>query len=177
MAELKGKRIAIISSDFFEKSELMEPLEKLREHGATVEVIGSHAGSLRAMEHDVQQADEVAVDKTIAEAAPGDYDAVVLPGGVVNADHLRVNGDAQAFVQKMASNHKLIAAVCHAPWLLISSGLVKGKTMTSYHTLADDMRNAGAHWIDEEVVVDDNFITSRKPDDLPAFIEAISDAL
>jgi len=177
MTDLQGKRIAIVSSDFFEKAELMEPLEKLREFGAKVDVVGSHAGALKAMKHDVQLDEEVPVDKTIEEAIPDEYDAVVLPGGVVNADHLRVNKAAQTFVRRIAEAHKPVAAVCHAPWLLISSGLVNGKTMTSYHTLADDMKNAGANWVDEEVVVDDIFITSRKPDDLPAFMGAISDTL
>jgi protease I len=119
----------------------------------------------------------VAVDTIIDQLDPSEYDAVVIPGGVVNSDHLRVDKDAQMFVQDMVDNKKPVAAICHAPWLLVSSGIVEGKTLTSYPTLADDIRNAGGAWVDEEVMQDTWLITSRRPDDLPAFIAAIAEAV
>lgn len=176
MASLNGKKIAVISTDYFEESELVEPLTQLRGMGASVEVIAPHDGAIQALRH-VEMGQKVPVDKTLEEADPTDYDAVVIPGGVVNADHLRVEVKAQEFVQMMADAGKPVAAICHGPWLLVSSDVVRGHTFTSYPTLADDIRNAGGTWADEKVVTDGNFITSRKPDDIPAFIEAIVAAL
>lgn len=177
MGDLSGKKIVIVSGDYFEESELTEPLEGLREMGATVTVAGAHDGELQAMHGDVEQTVTVPVDITIEELDADDYDAVVLPGGVVNADHLRTNPDAQAFVRAMASAGKPVAAICHAPWLLVSAGLAQGQTLTSYPSLRDDIANAGGIWVDEEVAVSSPFITSRTPDDLPAFIDAINQAL
>jgi protease I len=174
--DLTSKKIAIIATDYFEESELIEPLASLRDMGAEVIVAAPHDDIIQALRH-VEMGQEVVVDKTIDKLDSGEYDAVVLPGGVVNADHLRVNATAQEFVQDMMEAGKPVAAICHAPWLLVSSGLVKGKTLTSYPTLADDIRNAGGNWVDEEVAVDGNLITSRKPDDIPAFVEAIAKAL
>jgi len=177
MVDITGKRIAIVSSDYFEESELMGPLQRLRASGATVDVIAPHDGTLQAVHGDVTQTIKVPVNRTLDDVRASDYDAVVLPGGVVNADHLRVNEKAQQLVREFAEAGKPIAAVCHAPWLLVSSGLVNERKLTSYHTLADDIKNAGGWWVDEKVVVDGNLITSRKPDDLPAFIEAITTML
>jgi len=174
--DLTGKKIAIIATDYFEESELIEPLTQLRDMGAEVVVAAPHDETIQALRH-VDMGQEVSVDMTIAQLDPTEYDAVVIPGGVVNADHLRTDKDAQEFIQDMADGKKPVAAICHGPWLLVSSGLVDGHVLTSYPTLADDIRNAGGVWADEEVVKDRWLITSRRPDDLPAFITAISDAI
>lgn len=176
MMNLTGKRIAIISTDYFEEAELIEPLTQLRDMKAVVDVVAPHSGTIQALRH-VDRSQKVAVDKTLDKVVPDDYDAVIIPGGVVNADHLRMEESARSFVREMAKAGKPVAAICHGPWLLVSSGLVSGHTFTSYPTLQDDIRNAGGTWKDEEVVVDDNFITSRKPDDIPAFMDAIVDTL
>jgi protease I len=177
MTDITGKRIAIVSSDYFEESELMQPLRRLRENGASVEVVAPHDGTLQAVHGDVSQTIKVPIDKTLDSVSASNYDAIVLPGGVINADHLRVNEKAQQLVRDFAEAGKPIAAICHGPWLLVSSGLVNERKLTSYHTLADDIKNAGGTWVDEKVVVDSNLITSRKPDDLSAFTEAIITAL
>lgn len=176
MADLSDKKIAIIATDYFEEAELIEPMMQLREMGAEVIVAAPHDDTIQALRH-VEMGREVEVDETISNLDSGDFDAVVIPGGVVNADHLRINKDAQEFVKAMVESDKPVAAICHGPWLLVSSGLVDGHTFTSYHTLADDIRNAGGTWVDQEVVVDAPYITSRKPDDIPAFVEAIADAV
>lgn len=177
MADLQGKKIAIISTDYFEESELVDPMTQLRDMGAEVDVIAPHGGTIQATRGDVNLGNEVSVDKTLEELDAGEYDAVILPGGVVNADHLRVEKQVQQFVREMAVAGKPVAAICHGPWLLVSAGLARERTMTSYHTLKDDIENAGGTWVNAEVQIDDNFITSRKPDDIPAFISAIEDAL
>lgn len=176
MADLTGKRIAIISTDYFEEPELVEPMTQLRDMGAEVDVIAPHEGTIQALRH-VEMGQEVNVDKTLDAADAADYDAVVIPGGVVNADHLRTDKKAQEFVQTLIDAEKPVAAICHGPWLLVSSDVVRGHTFTSYPTLADDIKNAGGTWVDREVMVDGMFITSRNPDDIPAFIEAIVAAL
>jgi protease I len=170
------KKIAIIATDYFEEVELTSPLEDLQQAGAVVEVLAPHEGSIKALHH-VEPGKSVAVTRTIAKADPGQYDAVVLPGGVVNADKLRMDDDARRFVRQLLKAGKPVAAICHAPWLLVSAGLVRDMRLTSYHTLQDDIRNAGGSWQDKEVVVDGTLITSRKPDDLPAFNKAIRQAL
>lgn len=176
MTDLSGKKIVIISTDYFEESELLDPLTELRDMGASVEVAAPHGEAIQAL-RGVNPGQEVVVDRLMNELTPTEYDAVIIPGGVVNADHLRVDTNARAFVRAMAEQHKPIAVICHGPWLLVSTGLVKGKTLTSYPTLKDDIENAGGTWVDQEVMVDDNLITSRKPDDLPAFINAIAEAV
>ncbi|HTJ73200.1 MAG TPA: type 1 glutamine amidotransferase domain-containing protein [Verrucomicrobiae bacterium] len=176
MEDLTGKKIAIIATDYFEEAELIEPLASLRDMGAEVVVAAPHDDTIQALRH-VEMGLEVAVDATIDKLDARDYDAVVVPGGVVNADHLRIDRSAQEFVQDMAEAGKPVAAICHGPWLLVSSMLIEGKTVTSYPTLADDIRNAGGTWVDQEVMVDGNLITSRRPDDIPAFVAAIADAL
>lgn len=176
MKDLTGKKIVIIATDYFEEAELVEPLTELRDMGAEVTVAAPHDDTIQALRH-IEMGQEVAVDATIDKLDASEYDAVVIPGGVVNADHLRIDKAAQEFVQEMADADKPVAAICHGPWLLVSAGLAEGRTMTSYATLADDIRNAGGTWVDQEVKIDRRFITSRKPDDIPAFIAAIADAV
>ncbi|HWT35948.1 MAG TPA: type 1 glutamine amidotransferase domain-containing protein [Paraburkholderia sp.] len=165
---LAGCKVAVLAVDGFEQAELIEPRRALTEAGATVHVISSRTGKIQGFRH-VDKGDSVAVDVTFDKAAPNDYDAVVLPGGVVNGDAIRLLPQAQAFVQAVDQAKKPIAVICHGTWLPVSAGLVKGRTVTSWPSLQDDIRNAGGTWVDKEVVEDGNFITSRKPDDLPAF--------
>lgn len=177
MADLAGKKVAILATDYFEEVELTSPKQALEQAGATVEVIAPEGGAIQGVNH-MEPGQSVKVDKTLDQANPDDYDAVVLPGGAVNADHLRVNERAQAFVTRLMNDlARPTAVICHAPWLLVSAKLAPGKRLTSYHTIQDDLRNAGAHWVDEEVVTDGNLITSRQPDDLPAFNQALLFAL
>jgi len=176
-SNLSGKKVAVLATDYFEEVELTEPVKALRGAGATVEIIAPKAGEIKALRH-VESGQAVKVDKTLDEADPADYDALVLPGGAVNADHLRTEQKAKDFVIKvMDEMGKPTAVICHAPWMLVSAGLARGKKLTSYFTLQDDLRNAGADWVDEEVVIDGNLITSRKPDDIPAFNRALISAL
>jgi protease I len=170
------KKIAFIATDYFEEVELTEPMRDLQEAGATVEVLAPHEGTIQALQH-IKPGKSVKVTKTISGADPADYDAVILPGGVVNADKIRMDESARRFVHELLQTGKLVGAICHAPWLLVSAGLVRGKRLTSYYTLQDDIRNAGGDWQDKEVVVDGTLITSRKPDDIPAFNRAIRLAL
>ena len=176
MVNLSGKRIAIVSTNYFEEAELIEPLTQLRSMGAKGDVASPHAGTIQGV-RGVEKTGRIAVDLTIDMLDAALYDAVIIPGGVVNADHLRIEQAAQEFVKAMASAGKPVAAICHGPWLLVSSGLAKGRTFTSYPTLEDDIVNAGGIWVDKEVVQDENFITSRKPTDIPAFMEKIINAL
>jgi protease I len=177
MAGLSGKKVAIVATDYFEESELLEPLKALKEAGAIVEVIAPHDGEIKGLKH-VDPGQSVKVDKTLDEADPNDYDAAVFPGGAINADALRMEQKARDFITKiMDEQGKPAAVICHAPWLLVSARLARGKRLTSFFTIQDDMRNAGADWVDEEVVLDGNLITSRKPDDLPAFTDALITAL
>lgn len=172
MAEQKlaGRRVAVLATDGFEQSELIEPLEALKKAGAEAEVIAPKAGEIQGMEHH-EKGKKVRVDKTLSEAEASNYDALVLPGGVVNPDALRTERQAIAFVRRFVEDRKPIAAICHGPWTLIDAGGVRGKKMTSWPSLKTDLKNAGAEWVDEEVVVDNGLVTSRKPDDLPAFCE------
>jgi len=176
MINLSGKRIAIISTNYFEEAELIEPLNQLRSMGAKVDVAAPHAGTIQGV-RGIEKTQRVAVDTTIDMLDAALYDAVIIPGGVVNADHLRVEQAAQEFVKAIAAAKKPVAAICHGAWLLVSSGLAKGRTFTSYPTLEDDIVNAGGIWVDKEVFQDENFITSRKPTDIPAFIEKIVNSL
>lgn len=169
---LSGMRVAILVTDDFEQAELVEPKKALEQAGATTKIISPKSGQVQGMNHDVK-ADTFPVDMTLDQANPGDFDAVLLPGGAVNADALRMQPKAQDFVRQIESSKKPIAVICHGPWLLISSGLVKGKKMTSYYTIQDDLRNAGASWVDQEVVRDGNWVSSRSPKDLPAFNKAM----
>jgi len=172
MAHLSGKKVAIMATDYFEEIELTSPRDALQAAGATVEVIAPHGGEIKSLNH-IRPGNPVNVDKTLDEADPDDYDALVLPGGVVNADHLRVEEKAKDFVTKIDAEEKPLAVICHGAWLLVSSRVVRGKKLTSYPTLQDDILNAGGEWVDQEVIVDGPLITSRKPDDLPAFNKAL----
>jgi len=168
MSQLTGLRVAIIATDDFEEVELTEPLEALRDAGAHVDIVSPKPGYIQAMRHD-EKSITVNVDRVLDHVRPDEYDAVMLPGGALNADALRMNADAQDFVRAMQSVGKPLAAICHAPWLLVSAGLVRGRTLTSYYTIQDDIRNAGGNWEDREVVADSNWVTSRAPGDIPAF--------
>ena len=175
---LKGKKVAILATDGFEQVELTEPKKALEQAGAVTEVISPKSGEIRGWKFK-DWGDSVKVDKTVESAKAGDYDALVLPGGVANPDNLRTDVKTVQFVKQFAQSGKPIAAICHGPWTLIEAGVVKGRTLTSWPSLKTDLKNAGANWVDKEVVLDSNFITSRKPDDLPAFnqkvIEEIAD--
>jgi protease I len=168
MAQLSNTRVAAIATDGFEEAELTEPVKALKDAGATVDVISTKRGNIQAFRHH-DKSITVPVDRTLDEASPGEYDAVLLPGGALNADAIRVEPKLKSFLQESGSAGKPMAVICHAPWELISAGLAKGRTITSYHTIQDDVRNAGANWVDQEVVVDGNFVTSRQPSDIPAF--------
>ena len=166
--QLNGVRVAIVATNGFEEVELVDPRKALDAAGARTTVIAPRSGKIQGMKHD-EKADSVAVDSTLDQASAADFDAVLLPGGALNADALRVEPAAQKFVQEMDAVRKPIAVICHAPWLLVSAGLTKGRTLTSYHTIQDDLRNAGAKWVDKEVVRDGNWVSSRQPTDIPAF--------
>jgi protease I len=161
-------RVAILVTNDFERVELTEPQQALEEAGAQTLIVSPRIGQLQSLNHDVK-ADVFYVDLPLDEATPDSFDAVLLPGGVVNADALRMVPKAQEFVRRINDAGKPIAAICHAPWLLVSAGLVRGRTLTSWPTLQDDIRNAGGRWVDEEVVRDGNWVSSRGPRDLPAF--------
>jgi len=173
---LQGCKVAMLAMDGFEEDELMEPKRALSEAGALVHVISKKPGQLQGFRH-TERGAMVTVDATFDQVRPEDYDAVILPGGVVNSDAIRTIPEAQAFVRALDDAHKPVAVICHGAWLPISAGIVKGHTMTSWPSLQDDLRNAGATWVDEEVVEDENFITSRKPDDIPAFNRKIIERL
>lgn len=177
MNQLAGITVAIIATDYVEEPELVEPRDRLREYGARVLVFSLDGKPIQAAESDVEPTEEIPVDGRVGDIDPDVIDALVVPGGTVNADHLRMNSDAQEVARRVLAAGKPLAAICHGPWLLVSAGLVAGRRLTSWASLADDIRNAGGEWVDEAVVVDDGLITSRKPDDLPAFVGAIEQAL
>jgi protease I len=166
--ELTGMKVAILATNGFEQAELEKPRKALDEAGAETTLIAPQGGTVQGMNHD-KKGDEFAVNLQLDEAHAEEFDAVLLPGGVVNADQLRMEEKARWFVRTMDKTGKPIAVICHGAWLLVSAGLVKGRRLTSYYTLQDDLRNAGAHWSDEEAVVDRNWVSSRQPDDIPAF--------
>ncbi|HYL13483.1 MAG TPA: type 1 glutamine amidotransferase domain-containing protein [Terriglobales bacterium] len=165
---LEGMRVAILATDDFEQVELTEPRKALDQAGARTTLIAPKSGKIQGMNHD-EKADQFDVDMTLDHANPEEFDAVLLPGGALNADALRVDNNAQEFVRYMDDSGKPIAVICHGPWLLVSAGLVDGRTLTSYHTIQDDIRNAGGQWLDKEVIRDQNWVSSRQPSDIPAF--------
>lgn len=165
---IQGKKVAILSTDGFEQSELFEPRKALLEAGALVTIVGLKEGKIKGWK-DKNWGDSIDVDIVVSKAKASDFDAVVLPGGVMNPDTLRGDKDAVAFVKSFVDDGKPIAAICHGPQTLIEAGGVKGRKMTSYSSLKTDLKNAGADWVDQEVVADRGLVTSRKPDDLPAF--------
>lgn len=166
--ELSNVKAAVLATDGFEQVELTRPVEALRAAGATVEIVAPKAGSIQGWNH-FDKGDTVAVDRTLDQADPDQYDALVLPGGVINPDQLRLVPEAIDFIRAFVTSGKPIAAICHGPWTLIDAGGVKGRRVTSWPSLRTDLTNAGAQWVDEEVVTDQGLVTSRKPDDLDAF--------
>jgi protease I len=172
MAEkkLSGKKVAILAADMFERVELEEPRKALEAAGAKTEIVSIHDGEIQGFDH-FTPANKVKVDRTVEEVTVDDYDALMIPGGVGNPDQLRGDENAVAFVREFAASLKPMAVICHGPWVLIDAGVARGRRLTSWPTVCTDLRNAGAQWVDREVVVDDGIVTSRKPDDIPAFNE------
>lgn len=165
---LDGKKVAILVTDGFEQVELTEPKKALEEAGATTMIVSPAEGKVKGWQH-TEWGDEFAVDIQLVNAQPDDFDALLLPGGVMNPDKLRMDENAVKFVQAFDKAGKPIAAICHGPWLLVEAGIVRGRDITSYPSIRTDMQNAGANWIDQEVVVDNGLVTSRRPRDIPAF--------
>jgi protease I len=172
--KLQGMRVAILATDGVEDAELKEPRKALDDAGAETTLIAAKAGKIQSLNHS-DKASTYGVDKTLDQVRAEQFDAVLLPGGALNADTIRVHPRAQEFVREMNQSGKPIAVICHAPWLLVSAGIVEGRSLTSYHTIQDDIRNAGGKWQDEEVVQDKNWVSSRQPSDIPAFNRAMID--
>jgi protease I len=170
--KLRGKKVAFLATDGFEQVELTEPKRILEEAGAAVSVVSPKEGQIKGWDF-TDWGHTVRVDKTLGQTKAADYDALVLPGGVINPDALRLDPKAVAFVKEFAAAGKPIASICHGPWMLVEAGLVKGKKVTSWPSLKTDIANAGGHWSDEQVVTDGLITTSRKPEDIPAFAERI----
>lgn len=168
--ELENKTIALLVTNGFEQEELTRPRRALHDAGATTHIVSPESGKLRAWDHS-DWGESFSVDVAVAEAKADDYDGLLLPGGVMNPDKLRRNPEVQRFVREFFDARKPVAAICHAPWTLIDAGVVKGRKLTSYPSLQLDLQNAGAEWVDQEVVVDKGLVTSRRPDDIPAFNE------
>jgi protease I len=165
---LKGKKIAFLATDMFEQVELTEPWKAVEQAGGTPELISLKPGEIQGFNH-YDKADKFKVDKTVEEVSASDYDGYVQPGGVGNPDTLRMDENAVNFVREFFEQGKPVAVICHGPWMLVEAGVVRGRKVTSWPSLQTDIRNAGGNWVDEEVVVDNGLVTSRKPDDLPAF--------
>ncbi len=166
--KLQGKRVAFLATDMVEQVELTEPWKAVEGEGAKPELVSLREGEIQGFEH-YDKADTFKVDRTVEEASAGDYDGLVIPGGVGNPDEMRTDENAIAFVREFFEQGKPVGAICHGPWMLVESGVVRGRRVTSWPSLRTDIRNAGGDWVDEEVVVDQGLVTSRKPDDLPAF--------
>jgi protease I len=173
--QLNGKKVAILAADGVEKVELEQPRAALEEAGATVELLSLKAGEIQARNHDLEPAGTFPVDREVSQVSVDDYDGLILPGGTVNPDKLRLDSSAVSFVRDFVDSGKPVAAICHGPWTLVEAGVAKGRTLTSYPSIRTDLRNAGANVVDEEVVVDENLITSRSPRDLSAFCSTIVD--
>ncbi|PYO94383.1 MAG: protease [Gemmatimonadetes bacterium] len=166
--KLKNTRVAILATDGFERAELIEPRKALDAEGAETKVISPKSGQIKAWEKD-HWGETVRVDVALEQAKPDDFDALLLPGGVINADSIRMEPRAVEFVRAFVTAGKPVAAICHAPWILIEADAVRGRKLTSWPSLKTDLKNAGANWVDEQVVTDNGLVTSRKPDDIPAF--------
>lgn len=165
---IMNKKVAILATNGFEEVELTSPKEAMEKEGFEVHIVSPEGGKIKAWDK-TDWSKEYQVDKKLSEVSSKDYNALVLPGGVINPDNLRTNENALKFVREFFEQKKPVAAICHGPWTLISAGVVKGRKMTSYNSIKDDLVNAGANWVDQEVVVDEGFVTSRNPNDLPAF--------
>jgi len=165
---LSHKRVAILAADGFEQAELEEPMKALEEAGADVRIVSPKPGKIQGMRH-ADKGDQFDVDIPLEQANPDDFDALLVPGGLMNPDELRSTKAAVGFVRAFGEAGKPIAAICHGPWVLIEAGLVRGRRLTSWPAIQSDIKNAGGEWVDEEVVVDNGLVTSRKPDDIPAF--------
>jgi protease I len=170
--ELKGKKIAFLFTEGAEQAEVKEPLKAVKEAGADVDIVSLEKGEVEMWEH-FDKGEKITADKAVSDADPSDYDGLVLPGGVANPDQLRADKDAVSFVRAFFEQDKPVGVICHGPWLLVESGAAKGRKVTSWPSVKTDLENAGAEWVDEEVVVDNGLVTSRKPDDLPAFCAKI----
>ena len=168
MAELNGKRVAILATDMFEQVELVEPRKAVEQAGADVDLVSLETGEIQGFNH-YDKADTFSVDRAVADVSADDYDALLLPGGVGNPDTLRADEDAVAFVRSFFEQGKPVAAICHGPWMLVEADVARGRELTSFSSIKTDVKNAGGNWVDREVVVDDGLVTSRSPDDLPAF--------
>lgn len=173
--ELDGRTIAFLAADGVEKVELEQPRDAVTHAGGRVELLSVKSGEIDARNHDLEPAGTFPVDREVADAQVDDFDALVLPGGTVNADKLRLDESAVAFVRDFVHSGKPVAAICHGPWALVEAGVVRDRTLTSYPSLRTDLRNAGATVVDQQVCIDGNLITSRSPADLPAFCQAITD--
>ena len=171
--DLDGHTIAILATDGVEQVELVQPREAVQDAGADTELLSLQRGQIQAMNNDLEPADSFRVERPVAGASVDDYDGLLLPGGTCNPDRLRMDDDAVAFVRDFVNSGKPVAAICHGPWTLLEADVLRGRRLTSFPSLRTDLRNAGAEVVDEEVVIDDNIITSRNPDDLPAFCEAL----
>jgi protease I len=170
--ELKGKKIAFLFTEGAEQAEVQKPLEAVKEAGAEVDIVSLEKGEVEMWEH-FDKGEKITADKAVSDADPSDYDGLVLPGGVANPDQLRADEDAVKFVRAFFEQDKPVGSICHGPWLLVEAGAAKGRKVTSFPSIKTDLQNAGAEWVDEEVVVDNGLVTSRKPDDLPAFCAKI----
>ena len=168
MSHLTGKRVAILASNGFEESELLEPMRALRDHGAEVDVVSPESGSIQGFRH-FDRGQSVPVDRDVAEASAADYDALVIPGGLFNPDALRHDADSIRFTRAFFEAGKPVGAICHGPWVLANADVLRGRTVTSVPNIRKDLENAGANWKDDEVIVDKGLVTSRTPKDLPAF--------
>src|ERR1700744_2291607 len=174
---LQGKKVAILAADGVEKVELEEPRSVLTENGAQVQLLSLKTDDIQARNHDLEPAGTFDVDRAVSDASVDEFDALVLPGGTVNPDKLRLDDTAVAFVRAFVNSGKPVAAICHGPWTLVEAGVVAGRNLTSYPSIRTDLRNAGAKVVDEEVVIDGNLVTSRSPSDLPAFCSALVEQL
>ena len=172
MGKLDGKKVAFLATDGVEQVELTEPWKRVEDEGGTPELVSLESGEIQGFEH-LDKGDTFQVDKTVQEASEGDYDGLVLPGGVANPDFLRADEDAVSFVRSFFEAQKPVAVICHGPWTLVEADVVRDRKITSWPTVRTDLINAGANWVDEEVVVDNGLVSSRKPDDLPAFCDKL----
>jgi len=174
--QLSGKKIAFLATDGVEQIELTEPWKRIEDEGGTPELISLESGEIQGFDH-LDKTDTFKVDKPVANADMNDYDGLVLPGGVANPDFLRTSEDAVEFTRSFFEAGKPVAAICHAPWTLVEADVVRGRTVTSWPSLKTDIENAGGAWVDEEVHVDSGLVTSRKPDDLPAFCDKLAEEI